>query len=122
MAAKEIAALIHHSTVEVAVGVDFVEQTGAAISNIAIKIGDISCDVEEIARSNQSQADSLRELSTAVGTMERVTLLNAAMAEEAGAATRRLAEQVDDLVVLVGSFALREAAWLTDGTSINSAA
>ncbi|PDT05985.1 HAMP domain-containing methyl-accepting chemotaxis protein [Rhizobium sp. M1] len=107
-AAKEIGALIHHSTTEVDAGVDFVEQAGHALDDIALKIGEVSRDVGQLALSSQSQAKSLNEVNQAVGTMERVTQLNAAMAEEAGAATRRLAEQVDDLVQLVGSFALNE--------------
>lgn len=107
-AAKEIGALIHHSTTEVDAGVDFVEQAGHALDDIALKIGEVSRDVGQLALSSQSQAKSLNEVNQAVGTMERVTQLNAAMAEEAGAATRRLAEQVDDLVQLVGSFALND--------------
>ncbi|MBB3919518.1 methyl-accepting chemotaxis protein [Rhizobium fabae] len=106
LAAKEIGALIHHSTSEVDAGVDFVEQTGRALDDIVLKIGDVSHDVGQLALSSQSQAKSLSEVNDAVSTMERVTQLNAAMAEEAGAATRRLAEQVDDLVQLVDSFAL----------------
>lgn len=108
LAAKEIGALIHHSTTEVDAGVDFVEQAGHALDDIAAKIGEVSGDVGQLAISSQSQAKSLNEINDAVSTMERVTQLNAAMAEEAGAATRRLAEQVDDLVQLVGSFALNE--------------
>ena len=107
-AAKEIGALIHHSTTEVDAGVDFVEKAGHALDDIAAKIGAVSGDVGQLALSSQSQATSLTEINDAVSTMERVTQLNAAMAEEAGAATRRLAEQVDDLVQLVGSFALNE--------------
>lgn len=107
-AAKEIGALIHHSTTEVDAGVDFVGQAGHALDDIALKIGEVSRDVGQLALSSQSQAKSLNEVNQAVGTMERVTQLNAAMAEEAGAATRRLAEQVDDLVQLVGSFALND--------------
>ncbi|MGR9145757.1 methyl-accepting chemotaxis protein (plasmid) [Rhizobium leguminosarum] len=108
LAAKEIGALIHHSTSEVDAGVNFVEQTGHALDDIALKIGDVSLDVGQLALSSQSQAKSLNEINAAVSTMERVTQLNTAMAEEAGAATRRLAEQVDDLVQLVDSFALNE--------------
>ncbi|WVT77940.1 methyl-accepting chemotaxis protein (plasmid) [Sinorhizobium chiapasense] len=108
LAAKEIGALIHHSTSEVDAGVDFVEQTGHALDDIVLKIGDVSRDVAQLALSSQSQAKSLTEINDAVSTIERVTQLNAAMAEEAGAATRRLAEQVDDLVQLVDSFALNE--------------
>jgi len=109
LAAKEIGALIHHSTSEVDAGVNFVEQTGHALDDIALKIGDVSRDVGQLALSSQSQAKSLNEINDAVSTMETVTQLNTAMAEEAGAATRRLAEQVDDLVQLVDSFALNEA-------------
>jgi methyl-accepting chemotaxis protein len=109
VAAKEIGTLIHHSTTEVDAGVDFVEQAGHALDDIALKIGEVSWDVGQLALSSQSQVKSLNEINDAVSTMERVTQLNAAMAEEAGAATRRLAEQVDDLVQLVGSFALHES-------------
>ncbi|PDT15396.1 hypothetical protein CO670_17620 [Rhizobium sp. J15] len=109
LAAKEIGTLIHHSTTEVDAGVDFVEQAGHALDDITLKIGDVSRDVGQLAVSSQSQAKSLNEINDAVSNMERVTQLNAAMAQEAGAATRRLAEQVDDLVQLVGSFALNES-------------
>ncbi|OWV85840.1 hypothetical protein ATY75_24045 [Rhizobium sp. N122] len=108
VAAKEIGTLIHHSTTEVDAGVDFVQQAGHALDDIALKIGEVSRDVGQLALSSQSQAKSLTEINDAVSTMESVTQRNAAMAEEAGAATRRLAEQVDDLVQLVGSFALTD--------------
>lgn len=107
-AAREITALIDHSTSEVDSGVGFVEQTGHALDNIVTKIRDVSQDVGQLSLSSQSQAKGLGEINEAVSTIEKVTQLNAAMAEEAGAATRKLAEQVDDLVALVGSFALNE--------------
>jgi methyl-accepting chemotaxis protein len=103
-AAKEIKALISTSTAEVTAGVDLVSQTGAALQGIAVKVGEIDTLVSEIAASAHEQATGLTEVNTAVNQMDQVTQQNAAMVEQATAASQALKSETAELVRLVARF------------------
>jgi methyl-accepting chemotaxis protein len=60
--------------------------------------------VTEIARSADQQATGLQEVNTAVDQMDQVTQQNAAMVEEATAATRTLTQQSSELAQIVSRF------------------
>ena len=105
-AAKEIKALVAASGQQVDAGVDLVGQTGQALSGIVGKVAEISGVVQEIAASAQEQALGLAEVNTAVNEMDKVTQQNAAMVEEANAATQGLDGHARALTELVGRFTL----------------
>ena len=96
-AAKEIRELITDSSAQVDEGVKHVANVKAALDDIADNIHEISGDVDEYARSSQSQADAVREIDAAVATMNLVTQQNAALAEQACAATLSLTRELADL-------------------------
>ncbi|NBB48656.1 HAMP domain-containing protein [Rhizobium sp. CRIBSB] len=103
-AAKEIKALINRSAEEVASGSTHVQQTGTVLSRIGGQIATISEHVEKIAETSREQSGALHEVNGAVGRMDQMTQQNAAMVEEATAATQDLSGQTDMLRDLLQQF------------------
>jgi len=108
-AAKEIKTLITASEQQVIRGVKLVTDTGDVLSGIVDKVADIDGLLETIARSAQEQATGLNEVNAAVNQMDRVTQQNAAMVEEATAATASMSSEARNLATLVGRFEIRGA-------------
>lgn len=103
-AAKEIKSLINRSAQEVATGSSHVQQTGEVLSRIGAQIAEISAHVETIAMTSRDQSGGLLEVNGAVTRMDQMTQQNAAMVEEATAATQELANQTDALRDLLQQF------------------
>jgi methyl-accepting chemotaxis protein len=108
-AAKEIKALISASGQQVAQGVDRVAETGRALSRIVERVSEINGLVGEIAASAQEQATGLHQVNTAVNQMDQVTQQNAAMVEQATAASHSLREETDALSSLIAQFQVGDA-------------
>ncbi|WP_102959965.1 methyl-accepting chemotaxis protein [Mangrovicella endophytica] len=103
-AAKEIKDLISTSREQVSEGVDLVTASGRSLDEIVSQVGEMSRVVAEIARSAKEQAVSLKEVSTAADQMDKVTQQNAAMVEEATAASQTLSSETEELAGLVMKF------------------
>ncbi len=116
-AAKEIRVLIASSTAQVERGVRLVGDTGEALSTIVEKVGQIDGLISEIAESSREQATGLTEVNSAVNRMDQVTQRNAAMVEEANAASASLQAEAAELARLVSRFATsavdEQPAWAT---------
>ncbi|WEX78598.1 methyl-accepting chemotaxis protein [Sinorhizobium numidicum] len=108
-AAKEIKDLIRNSAVEVESGVRLVRETGEALRTIESFIVTINQHMDAIAVSAQEQSAGLSEVNTAVNQMDQVTQQNAAMVEEANAASATLAQEASRLRELIARFTLSEA-------------
>jgi methyl-accepting chemotaxis protein len=109
-AAKDIKALIGKSGEEVAGGVQLVQKTGAALSEIEARVSRINDHIHSIAVASREQATGLAEVNTAVNQMDHVTQQNAAMVEESSAATSKLSAEADALYRLVSHFRIAEDA------------
>ena len=83
---------------------NLVGEAGAALQRIVAHVNEISGLVGDIASSAREEAQGLAEVNTAVNQMDQVTQQNAAMVEEATAASRMLAEETKELSRLVGRF------------------
>ena len=105
-AAREIKGLISASGAQVGEGVRLVGDTGEALHRIVERVAEIDLLVSEIAASSAEQATGLNEVNAAVNQMDQVTQQNAAMVEEATAATHSLNSETTALMRLVGRFAL----------------
>lgn len=103
-AAKDIKGLITKSSDEVAVGVKYVQATGASLSDIENRVLKINEYIHSIATAAREQATGLHEVSNAVNQMDQVTQHNAAMVEESSAATHKLKAEADSLLSLVSRF------------------
>jgi methyl-accepting chemotaxis protein len=103
-AAKEIKGLISESSDHVRSGVTLVGEAGAALGDIVERVGVIGGLMEQIAQSSRDQAAGLAEVDLAVGQMDQVIQQNAAMAEQATAASRGLADDAVRLEAQVEHF------------------
>ncbi|CAN7186942.1 methyl-accepting chemotaxis protein [Caulobacter sp. LjRoot300] len=103
-AAKEIKGLISESSDHVRCGVTLVGQAGEALGDIVERVGLIGGLMEQIAQSSREQAAGLAEIDQAVGQMDQVIQQNAAMAEQATAASRGLADDAVRLEAQVEHF------------------
>ena len=108
-AAKEIKTLISTSTQQVEAGVDLVGQTGKALQRIVTQVASIDGLVTEIAASAVEQSTGLQEVNKAVNQMDQVVQQNAAMVEEATAASHSLKNEANQLAALVDRFRVGEA-------------
>ena len=103
-AAKEIKALISTSTQQVDVGVKLVSETGQALGRIVAQVSQLNGLVVELAASAKEQSTGLGEVNAAVNQMDQVTQQNAAMVEQATAASHSLSDEAQELARLVGQF------------------
>ena len=103
-AAKEIKTLISASTQQVDVGVRLVSETGQALRRIVGQVSQLNGLVAELAASAKEQATGLGEVNAAVNQMDQVTQQNAAMVEQATAASHGLEDEAKELARLVGQF------------------
>jgi len=103
-AAREIAELISASSGQVKRGVDLVDQAGAALTGIQNSVSEIFSGVSEIAVSAQQQSAGLGEINVAVNQLDQVTQQNAAMFEQATAASHALTREAETLTQTTGRF------------------
>jgi methyl-accepting chemotaxis protein len=103
-AARDIKALIDKSTAHVGDGVSLVGETGTLLAEIVAQVGAVTAQVNDIAETAAGQASNLEQVNVAVGTIDRMTQQNAAMVEQATAATRSLSSEAQRLSELVAQF------------------
>ncbi len=104
--AKEIKLLIDESANHVTNGVDLVGKTGDALRSIVDQVSNISGHISEIAEGAQAQSTGLDEINQGVNQLDQVTQQNAAMAEEAQAASHSLQAESTRLINIVTAFEL----------------
>jgi methyl-accepting chemotaxis protein len=105
-AAREIKALISASGQQVETGVRLVGETGKTVGLIVEQVIRLNGLMTEIAASAQEQSIGLQEVNSAVNQMDQVTQQNAAMVEQATAASHSLGQEAEGLARLVGQFRL----------------
>ena len=103
-AAREIDALISASSSHVRRGVSLVGEAGQALEGILDSVNDISARVSEIAASSQEQSAGIAEINVAVNQLDQVTQQNAAMFEEATAASHALTQGAQSLNAAMAQF------------------
>jgi methyl-accepting chemotaxis protein len=108
-AAKEIKTLILSSGQQVELGVKLVSDTGEALSVIVDQVMRLNGLMADVAHSAQEQSTGLQQVNTTMNQMDRVTQQNAAMVEEATAASHGLAREADELAQIVGKFTIEPA-------------
>jgi methyl-accepting chemotaxis protein len=111
-AAKEIKTLISTSAHHVELGVERVKQAGSALQKIAQRVTHISTLTSSMATGASEQSIGLHEINVGVTQLDQATQKNAAMAEEANAASQLMAAGMQELGRLVARFKLREGAAL----------
>ncbi|MBV8626126.1 MAG: MCP four helix bundle domain-containing protein [Herbaspirillum sp.] len=105
-AAKEIKVLIEDSVDKVDVGTRLADQAGVTMSEIVDNAGKVTDIIGEISLASQEQASGIEQINQAIIQMDDVTQQNAALVEEAAAASRSLQEQASALAQIVSVFKL----------------
>ncbi|WP_416367860.1 methyl-accepting chemotaxis protein [Tritonibacter mobilis] len=103
-AALEIKNLISDSSKQVERGVDLVGKAGEALDNILNRVSHVSELISGIATGAQEQSTGLLEINTGMNQLDQVTQQNAAMVEEATAASQLLNTDAETLADLVARF------------------
>jgi len=106
-AAKEIKNLISESSTQVNEGVNIVSSTGEALSDMISRIDIINSFVADIAAAARDQATGVNEVSVAIRNMDTITQQNSGMVERTSAETRRLKDEVENLIELLQRFRAR---------------
>jgi methyl-accepting chemotaxis protein-1 (serine sensor receptor) len=103
-AAKEIKELISTSVVQVQQGSSLVGEAGGTMHEVQQAITRVSVLMADIAAASGEQGRGIEQVNEAVGTMDQVTQQNAALVEEAAAASESLKEQGRELTDAVAFF------------------
>ena len=96
-AAKEIKELIQDSVKKVGDGSVLVTQSGQTLEKIVASVKKVSDIVAEIAAASREQSSGIEQVNRAVMQMDELTQQNAALVEEATAASQAMAQQVRGL-------------------------
>jgi methyl-accepting chemotaxis protein len=105
-AAKQIKNLITDTVAKVEDGSKLVTQSGHSLEQIVAAVKKVSDIVAEIAAASAEQSSGIDQIGRAVSQMDEMTQQNAAMVEQAAAASKAIAEQTRALEAAVG---VREA-------------
>ncbi len=92
-AAKEIKELIQDSVNKVKAGSDLVNESGETLGHIVLGVKKVSDIVGEIAAASAEQSTGVDQVSKALTGLDDLTQQNAALAEEASAASTHMSEQ-----------------------------
>ncbi|NEX62382.1 methyl-accepting chemotaxis protein [Noviherbaspirillum galbum] len=109
-AAREIKQLIDESVLKVETGSSLVNQAGATMGNIVEQVRRVTDIIGEITSASQEQTTGIKQVNAAIAQMDQVTQQNAALVEEAAAASEAMQEQAVQLAQAVSVFKLAPAA------------
>jgi methyl-accepting chemotaxis protein len=105
-AAKEIKALIGDSVEKVDSGSKLVGQAGQTMDEIVTSIKRVTDLMAEISAASSEQSTGIEQVNQAITQMDQVTQQNAALVEEASAASESLVDQASGLARSVAVFKL----------------
>ena len=103
-AAKEIKGLINDSVSKVADGTGLANKSGQTLTEIVEAIKAVSDLITDINDASQEQAEGIQQVNTTVMQMDAMTQQNAAMVEEASAASKSMTDQAEELIKLISFF------------------
>lgn len=103
-AAKEIKDLIQDSVKRVDEGTNLVSQSGQTLEHIVSSVKKVSDIVAEIAAASQEQSAGIEQVNKAVMQLDELTQQNAALVEEAAAASESMADQARGLGAAIGRY------------------
>ncbi|WP_312309523.1 methyl-accepting chemotaxis protein [Stenotrophomonas indicatrix] len=110
VAAKEIKELIEDAAAKVQSGLAVTVESEAAIARVAQASSRTTQLMSDIAAASKEQAAGIEQVNQVVVQMDQVTQQNAALVEEATAASRALEEQAHALTKSVSVFQLEQGA------------
>ena len=105
-AAREIKQLINDSVGKVNSGSNLVDEAGRNMQAIVTGVSKVSGLVSQMAGAERSQSDGIAQVHQVIAQMDDMTQRNAALVEQASAASRSLKEQSESLTSAVRVFEL----------------
>jgi methyl-accepting chemotaxis protein len=112
-AAKEIKDLIRDSVRKVGDGSLLVTQSGETLEQIVISVKKVSDIVAEIAAASREQSSGIEQVNKAVMQMDQMTQQNAALVEQATAASQSMADQARELTTMIGKYRVGDGSTVT---------
>ena len=109
-AAKEIKGLIQDSVRKVQDGSLLVTQSGQTLEQIVSSVKKVSDIVAEIAAASREQSSGIEQVNRAVMQMDELTQQNAALVEQATAASQAMADQARELNEMMNRYRVRQTA------------
>ncbi|HEX8407073.1 MAG TPA: methyl-accepting chemotaxis protein [Duganella sp.] len=116
-AAKEIKTLIGDSVTKVELGTKLVDRAGATMREVVDSVQRVSSIISDIAAASEEQRNGIEQVNEAIAQMDEVTQQNAALVEQAAAASGAMQDQATTLSHAVSVFQLG-----ADGASAAAAA
>jgi methyl-accepting chemotaxis protein len=107
-AAKEIKSLIGASAQEVDSGSALVARAGKTMGEIVASVGRVTAIMREISNASGEQESGIEQINQAIGQMDSMTQQNAALVEEAAAASAAMRQQAAGLEQAVSVFQLAQ--------------
>jgi methyl-accepting chemotaxis protein len=107
-AAKEIKALIQDSVAKVDEGSKLVDESGRTLGEIVNAVKKVTDIVAEIAAASREQSSGIEQVNKAVMQMDETTQQNAALVEEAAAASQAIVEQAQALAGMIARYDVGE--------------
>jgi methyl-accepting chemotaxis protein len=109
-AAKEIKALIVDSVAKVEEGSKLVDESGRTLEEIVNSVKKVTDIVAEIAAASREQSSGIEQVNKAVMQMDQTTQQNAALVEEAAAASQAIVEQAQALGAMIAIYNVGDGA------------
>jgi len=107
-AAREIKELIDDSVAKVESGSKLVAEAGNTMQQVVSSVRRVTDIVGEISAASGEQSDGIGQVNQAIGLMDQTTQQNAALVEQAAAASQSLREQASQLTQAVAVFRLQQ--------------
>jgi methyl-accepting chemotaxis protein len=120
-AAKEIKALIQDSVARVADGTNVVSESGATFEQLVLAVKKVGQIIAEIAAASGDQASGIDQVGTTITKMDELTQQNAALVEQAAAASRSLADQSHNLSSIMSRYRTPEDAQVRPAAAASEA-
>jgi methyl-accepting chemotaxis protein len=105
-AAREIKSLIGDSVQKVDSGSVLVTEAGATMQDLVMSVRRVTDIMAEIMSASAEQSAGIQEVNNAVNLMDTATQQNAALVEQATAASQSMLDQAENLSRVVGAFRL----------------
>lgn len=103
-AAREIKALIDDSVEKVSSGSALVNRAGQTMDEVVTSVERVVSVISSISAASNEQSKGLEEINNAISQVDQVTQQNAALVEQAGAASQALQAQAHKLSGVVEVF------------------
>jgi methyl-accepting chemotaxis protein len=108
-AAKEIKELIGNSVEKVDIGSRQVQVAGSTMNEVVMSIKKVTDIMGEITSASQEQSQGIDQINEVITSMDNTTQQNAALVEEAAAASKALSDQANELMKVVSAFKINDS-------------